>query len=123
MTASIDRAGGGFAESKGLPAFAATLFERAQKMTFMQFCRLLEACAPERPGFGTRVGSFFRNLPSFYREVAAEMRKVTWPDRAQLIDATWKIIVLVLMLGAIIALMDLGLQFFLVKLPQLLTGR
>ncbi|WP_175770054.1 type VI secretion system baseplate subunit TssG [Burkholderia anthina] len=54
MTASIDRAGGGFAESKGLPAFAATLFERAQKMTFMQFCRLLEACAPERPGFGTR---------------------------------------------------------------------
>jgi len=83
----------------------------------------MASTAVARPGFGTRVGAFFRNLPTFYRDVAAEMRKVTWPDRPQLVDATIKIIVLVLLLGAIIALMDLGLQFFLVKLPQLLTGR
>ncbi len=54
MSASIDRMSAEAAESKGLSAVAATLFERAPKMTFMQFCRLLEACAPERPGFGTR---------------------------------------------------------------------
>jgi preprotein translocase subunit SecE len=48
---------------------------------------------------------------------------VTWPDRAQLQDSTWKIIVFVLLLGAIIALMDLGLQFVLVRLPALLLGR
>nr|WP_260428184.1 type VI secretion system baseplate subunit TssG [Burkholderia sp. Bp9031] len=41
-------------ESKELPTVAVRLFERAPKMTFMQFCRLLEACMPERPGFGTR---------------------------------------------------------------------
>jgi preprotein translocase subunit SecE len=51
------------------------------------------------------------------------MRKVTWPDRAQLQDATLKIIVFVLFLGALIALMDIGLQFFLVRLPQILLGR
>jgi preprotein translocase subunit SecE len=60
---------------------------------------------------------------SFYHDVLAEMKKVTWPDRPQLQQATIQIIVFVLFLGAIIALMDLGLQFFLVKLPQLLFGR
>ncbi|MBY4765908.1 type VI secretion system baseplate subunit TssG [Burkholderia ambifaria] len=54
MSASIDRMSAEAAESKGLPALVARLFERAPKMTFMQFCRLLEACASERPGFGTR---------------------------------------------------------------------
>jgi preprotein translocase subunit SecE len=83
----------------------------------------MASTAVARPGVGTRVGTFFRGLPAFYRDVMVEMRKVTWPDRAQLQDATIKIIVLVLFLGAVIALMDLGLQFFLVRLPQLLLGR
>jgi preprotein translocase subunit SecE len=52
-----------------------------------------------------------------------EMKKVTWPDRPQLQDATIKIIIFVLFIGAIIALMDIGLQFLLVRLPQLLLGR
>ena len=62
-------------------------------------------------------------MTSFYHDVMAEMKKVTWPDRAQLQQATIQIIVFVLFLGAIIALMDLGLQFFLVRLPQILFGR
>ena len=70
----------------------------------------------ERPSLPARV-------VQFYHDVMAEMRKVTWPDRAQLQDATIKIIVFVLFLGAVIALMDLGLQFLLVRLPQLLLGR
>ena len=79
--------------------------------------------AVARPGFGARVGAFFRNLPAFYRDVVAEMKKVTWPDRAQLQDATIKIIVFVLFIGAVIALMDLLLQGLLIRLPQLLLGR
>ena len=59
----------------------------------------------------------------FYHDVMAEMRRVTWPDRAQLQDATIKIIVFVLLLGAIIGLLDIGLQFILVRLPALLLGR
>ena len=59
----------------------------------------------------------------FYHDVMAEMKKVTWPDRPQLQDATIKIIIFVLFIGAIIALMDIGLQFVLVRLPQLLLGR
>ncbi|MFP3501394.1 type VI secretion system baseplate subunit TssG [Burkholderia sp. SIMBA_062] len=54
MTASIDQTGADVTEPTRLPAIAGTLFAQAPKMTFMQFCRLLEACAPERTGFGTR---------------------------------------------------------------------
>jgi preprotein translocase subunit SecE len=67
--------------------------------------------------------SFPARVVKFYHDVLAEMKKVTWPDRPQLQDATVKIIVFVLFLGAIIALMDIGLQFFLVRLPQLFLGR
>jgi preprotein translocase subunit SecE len=62
-------------------------------------------------------------VTQFWQDVRSEMQRVTWPDRAQLQDSTWKIIVFVLLLGAIIALMDLGLQFVLVRLPALLLGR
>ena len=67
--------------------------------------------------------SFPARTAQFYHDVLAEMKKVTWPDRPQLQDATIKIIVFVLALGAIIALLDLGLQFLLVQLPALLLGR
>ena len=67
------------------------------------------------------------SLPSrvaqFWHDVRAEMQRVTWPDRAQLQDSTWKIIVFVLLLGAVIAVMDLALQFLLVRGPALLLGR
>ena len=67
--------------------------------------------------------SFPAKVARFYHDVTAEMKRVTWPDRAQLQDATIKIIVFVLALGAVIALLDLALQFVLVQLPALLLGR
>jgi preprotein translocase subunit SecE len=69
-----------------------------------------------RPSLPTR-------LVTFYHDVVAEMKKVTWPDRPQLQDATIKIIIFVLVLGAVIAFMDIGIQFLLVRLPALLLGR
>ena len=64
----------------------------------------------------------FARVARFYQDVLAEMKRVTWPDRKELQDATVRIIVFVLLLGAIIALMDIALQFVLVRLPQLLLG-
>jgi preprotein translocase subunit SecE len=69
-----------------------------------------------RPGPGTR-------LVTFYHDVVAEMKKVTWPDRPQLITATMQIIVFVLIIGALIALIDVALQALLVRLPAMLAGR
>jgi preprotein translocase subunit SecE len=69
-----------------------------------------------RPGLGTR-------LVTFYNDVIAEMKKVTWPDRPQLQSATIQIIIFVLILGALIGLVDVTLQFALVRLPSMLFGR
>jgi len=68
-----------------------------------------------------------RSVPSrivqFYQEVQDEMRKVTWPDRAQLKDTTIKIIIFVLFIGAVIGIIDLILQMILVRgIPSLFGG-
>lgn len=68
------------------------------------------------PGRAARVSNF-------YRDVVAEMKKVTWPDRKQVQQATIAIIAFVLFIGAIITLMDLVLQGLLVRLiPSLFTS-
>jgi preprotein translocase subunit SecE len=63
-------------------------------------------------------------LVQFYHDVQDEMRKVTWPDRAQLKDTTIKIIIFVLFLGAVIGAIDLVLQLILVQgIPSLFSRR
>jgi preprotein translocase subunit SecE len=75
--------------------------------------------APRRGGFARFVDGF-RGIPAFLAEVRQEMRKVTWPDRTQLRQATIAILVFVLLIGAVIALMDLVLQAILVRgIPSL----
>jgi preprotein translocase subunit SecE len=69
-----------------------------------------------RPGLGTR-------LVTFYNDVLAEMKKVTWPDRPQLQQATIQIIIFVLLLGAVIGLVDVALQALFVRLPAMLLSR
>ena len=71
---------------------------------------------------GNPVTRFFRSLNQFYHEVQDEMRKVTWPDRAQLKDTTIKIIIFVLFIGAVIGLIDLVLQLIFVQgIPSLFS--
>ncbi|MEO6864468.1 MAG: preprotein translocase subunit SecE [Gemmatimonadaceae bacterium] len=64
-----------------------------------------------------------RELATFYNEVIVEMRKVVWPDRAQLKDMTIKIIIFVLFIGAVIAIIDVVFQAILVRgIPSLFAG-
>jgi len=68
--------------------------------------------------------SFPGRLVQFYHDVQDEMRKVTWPDRAQLKDTTIKIIIFVLFIGAVIGAIDLILQLTLVQgIPSLFSRR
>jgi preprotein translocase SecE subunit len=65
-----------------------------------------------------------RGIPSFYQAVVAEMRKVTWPEVADVRRATIAIIVFVLILGLMIYLLDIVLQGLLGNLiPSLVVGR
>jgi preprotein translocase subunit SecE len=63
-----------------------------------------------------------RAVVDFYNDVVAEMRKVTWPDRPQVRQATIAIIIFVLLIGLVIFLLDLVLQGVLIRLiPSLFT--
>jgi preprotein translocase subunit SecE len=75
--------------------------------------------APRRGGFARFVDGL-RHVPTFLAEVRQEMRKITWPDRTQLRQATIAIIVFVLIIGAVIGLIDVALQAILVRgIPSL----
>ena len=70
-----------------------------------------------------KVAAFFRGIPTYLGQVRDELAKVTWPDRTQTIDATWRILVFVLFVGAVIGLLDFILQLILVRgLPSIFAG-
>ncbi|MFC0115114.1 preprotein translocase subunit SecE [Kibdelosporangium aridum] len=63
---------------------------------------------PSRDGKEKRVGMFAR-LFRFLKEVVAELRKVIWPTRKQMITYTAVVLVFLAVMVAIIAGLDLGI--------------
>ncbi len=45
----------------------------------------------------------------FLRQVVAELRKVVWPTREQLVTYFWVVLVFVLVIMSFVGLLDLGL--------------
>lgn len=72
---------------------------------------------PERRGGGTRTKGERRGNPvsrrllavaTYYRQVVAELRKVIWPTRRELVTYTAVVLVFVLFMVAVVALFDFG---------------
>lgn len=62
------------------------------------------------PGPRERSGSEKRtSIPIYYRQVVAELRKVVYPTRDQLVTYFIVVMVFVLVMMAIVSLLDLGL--------------
>lgn len=59
---------------------------------------------------------------AFVAEVGDELRKVTWPDWPQLKNATFVIIVFVILIAAIIWLMDVTVRNVIDFILTLFTG-
>lgn len=53
-------------------------------------------------------GRGLRRIPKLYREVAAEMRKVIWPTRRELLAYSTVVLVFVTAMVAIVAGLDFG---------------
>jgi len=53
--------------------------------------------------------NFFARIPSFYRQVISELRRVVWPTRKQVSTYTTVVMVFVTFMIAIISVFDLGL--------------
>ena len=57
-----------------------------------------------------RSGSEKRtSIPTFYRQVVAELRKVVWPTQEQLVTYFIVVMVFVLIMMTLVSLLDLGL--------------
>jgi preprotein translocase subunit SecE len=56
------------------------------------------------------MASIITRTRDFTAEVVEELKKVTWPDAAQLKSATGVIIIFVIIVSAIIWVMDLGVR-------------
>ncbi len=59
-----------------------------------------------------------QKVVTFYHDVMAEMRRVTWPDVPQVRQLSVGVVLLSLFIGGVIALMDVVLQQLLVRLPS-----
>lgn len=51
---------------------------------------------------------FFRNIPTFLREVVAELQKVIWPTRKELLTYTTVVVIFVSIIMTIVGFLDLG---------------
>ena len=61
-------------------------------------------------GFMAKVGKFFKSLPGriarSFREMFAELKKVTWPSRSELINYSVVVLVFMVAMAVIIGLLD-----------------
>ncbi|MGW4893292.1 preprotein translocase subunit SecE [Kitasatospora sp. NPDC004240] len=51
---------------------------------------------------------FFARLGLFYRQIIAELRKVVWPTRSELVNYTTVVVVFVVVVMALVAGLDYG---------------
>jgi preprotein translocase subunit SecE len=66
----------------------------------------VDTAVPDRDrGSGDRPGRGAR-LALFYRQVIAELRKVIWPTRRELLTYTWVVIVFVAVVATIVSVLD-----------------
>lgn len=68
------------------------------------------------------LAGILRKTQTFVEEVQVEMRRVTWPDREQLRNATIVILIFVIILAFIIGGMDAVFSWFVRTLVSLFSG-
>lgn len=61
-----------------------------------------------------KLVTWVRATRDFIRDAQAELKKVTWPTRAELLDATKRVIIMTLVIGVILGVLDRVLQWILV---------
>lgn len=69
-----------------------------------------------RKGTNMQITARLGRVGKFLREVRAELKKVAWPDRKELVSSTVVVITVVVIVGAFIGLIDFvfsqGLKVF-----------
>jgi preprotein translocase subunit SecE len=66
-----------------------------------------EAAVPEGPAKPSGKGRIAR-IGLYYRQVVAELRKVIWPTRNELVSYTWIVLIFVAVMIAFVSAADYG---------------
>ena len=73
-----------------------------------------------------KIGRFFAGIGKFFRGIAGELKKVTWPSRKQVVNNTGIVIVCIIVIGIAIWILDAifgwGLTKFVSDLPDAATS-
>ena len=48
-----------------------------------------------------------KNFPQFYKESKEELKKVVWPEKKVVINATWVVILIVIIVASVLGVVDL----------------
>jgi preprotein translocase subunit SecE len=78
----------------------------------------VQLSAEPQPG---KVTTYVRSVRNFWVEMVAEMRKVTWPTREELTDATKRVLIMTVAIGAVIGILDWVLSKILIDGVAALT--
>ena len=77
----------------------------------------------EKPGFFTRAKNWIVALPgriaTAFKNMAAELKKVAWPSKKDLINYSVLVIAFVVVLAVIVGLLDTGSSLLVKKLIEL----
>ena len=60
-----------------------------------------------------RLREFGRKVGTFIGEVGTEFRKTSWPERRELVDSTFVVILFIVLLSAVVLVCDKAIQFVL----------
>ena len=71
-----------------------------------------------KPSFFKRVAGFFIRIGLAFKNMAAELKKVTWPSRKELVNYSIVVIVFMVLMAVVVGLLDLGAS----QLVQALIG-
>jgi len=72
-------------------------------------------------GSGNKVVGWIRSTRTFLVDAQTELKKVTWPTRQELMDATKRVIIMTLAIGVVLGVLDRLLQWLLVDLVATLS--
>jgi len=59
-----------------------------------------------KPGFGAKVGGFFKGIGRFFMNMKHELKKVTWPTKKELINYSLVVFAFMLVMTVIIGVFD-----------------
>ena len=73
----------------------------------------------EKPGFVARVKALPARIANAFKNTAAELKKVSWPSKKDLINYSLVVIGFVFVLALVVGLLDTGSSFLVKKLIEL----